>query len=131
MAATSAMTHPKPMADDAAGEASLQSALLGHDLRAAVSDVIGGLRLIEHEAIDPATRIQLERVRAAGETLARLIEEALAILPGEEGGAEAPSANLHLPRLLYDAEMRWSGRAREKGLGFGLSVAAGCRRWWR
>ena len=107
-------------------------ALLGHDLRAAVSDVIGGLRLIDHTALDPATRVQLERVRAAGETLARLMEEALAAMPAEGGtewaanGHSADSAtNLQLSRLLHDAEMRWSGRAREKGLGFGLNVGAG------
>ena len=50
-------------------------ALLGHDLRAAVSDVLGGLRLIDHSEIDPATVLQLERVRAAGEVLARLLED--------------------------------------------------------
>ena len=123
------MTYPRTLPADLADQtpqAASLSALLGHDLRAAVSDIIGGLRLIDHQALDPATRVQLERVRAAGEGLARLLEEGLAAMLGEEAAApDIHPANLHLPRLLYDAEMRWSGRAREKGLGFGLSVGAG------
>lgn len=92
--------------------------LLGHDLRAAVSDIIGGLRLIEHERFDEPTRLQLERVRASGEILARLLEEGLAMMLGEDDFAATHPANVQMARFLYDIEMRWSGRAREKGLDF-------------
>lgn len=126
------MTHPRPVTDAAAAELASSPDLLGHDLRAALSDVIGGLRLIEQDKLPPATRVQLERIRAAGETLARLMEEALSQMPdgaypvgAGAGGIGPVSANLHLPRLLHDAEMRWSGRAREMGLGFGMAVGAG------
>ena len=94
-------------------------ALLGHDIRAALSDVIGGLRLIDADRVDAATRLQLDRMRAAGEMLARLLEEGLAAMLGES--ATAHPANLQLPRLLRDVQMRWSARAREKGLEFVLS----------
>ncbi len=90
--------------------------LLGHDLRAAVSDIIGGLRLIDQNDIDPAMRLQLERVRAASETLARLLEEAMANIFGDEAVVVAHASNVQLARFLYDVEMRWSGRASEKGL---------------
>lgn len=94
--------------------------LLGHDLRAAVSDIIGGLRLIDPEGLADAARLQLERVRAASETLARLLEESLSLLLGEDEFAATHPASLQMTRFLYDLEMRWSGRAREKGLGFRL-----------
>lgn len=100
-------------------------ALLGHDLRAAVSDVLGGLRLIDHGQIDPATVLQLERVRAAGEVLARLLEESLAAMLGEEQIEGPQVANVQMSRFLYDIEVRWSGRAREKGLAFHISVEPG------
>lgn len=90
--------------------------LLGHDLRAAVSDIIGGLRLIDPADMDPATRLQLERVRTASETLARLLEEAMANIFGDEAVVVAQPSNVQLARFLYDIEMRWSGRASEKGL---------------
>ena len=98
--------------------------LLGHDLRAAVSDIIGGLRLIDHAALDDGTRLQLERIRASGEMLARLLEEGLSLMLGEDDiGAHHP-ANIQMARFLYDLDMRWSGRAREKGLILRLDVAA-------
>ena len=97
--------------------------LLGHDLRAAVSDIIGGLRLIDHERFEEPTRLQLERVRASGEILARLLEEGLAMMLGEDDFAATHPANVQMARFLYDVEMRWSGRAREKGLDFVLTCA--------
>lgn len=95
--------------------------LLGHDLRAAVSDIIGGLRLIDHDRVDGATRLQLERVRASGEILARLLEQGLTAILGEDDFAATHPANLQMERFLYDIEMRWSGRASEKGLTFHIS----------
>lgn len=97
--------------------------LLGHDLRAALSDIIGGLRLIDQTSVDEATRLQLERVRASGEILARLLEQGLAQILSEDDFAATHPANLQMPRFLYDIEMRWSGRANEKGLGFQMTVA--------
>ena len=114
---------PQPADPDKAATVPAHTALLGHDLRAAVSDVIGGLRLIDQNDLDTHTRLQLERVRAAGELLARLMEEALAAMLGEEDGSGALPGNLQLARFLYDVEMRWSARAQEKGLGFKLSRA--------
>lgn len=97
--------------------------LLGHDLRAAVSDIIGGLRLVEHDSLTDAARLQLERVRASSETLARLLEEGLAMMLGEDDFAATHPANLQIARFLYDIEMRWSGRASEKGLKFNVTRA--------
>ncbi len=98
-------------------------ALLGHDLRAAVSDIIGGLRLIDAGRLDDAPRLQLERVRAASEVLARLLEDALAPMIDEGGTTGNAPASLPLARLLRDVELRWSGRAREKGVGFVMALA--------
>ena len=90
--------------------------LLGHDLRAAVSDIIGGLRLIDQEGMPASTRLQLERIRTASETLARLLEEAMANIFGDDAVVVSQPSNVQTARFLYDVEMRWSGRASEKGL---------------
>jgi len=95
--------------------------LLGHDLRAAVSDILGGLRLLGEEELPAQARMQLERMRAAGEDMARLIEEGFEIV------AEQPVVPLRqtvqLARMLYDIEMRWAGRAQEKGLEFHVALS--------
>ncbi|WP_223637396.1 ATP-binding protein [Rhodobacter sp. TJ_12] len=95
--------------------------LLGHDLRAAVSDILGGLRLLSDAELPPATRLQLERMRAAGEDMARLIEEGLEIVTDQTVGPLRQT--VQLTRLVYDIEMRWSGRAQEKGLRFHVAIA--------
>ena len=97
--------------------------LLGHDLRAAMSDVIGGLRLIDERAIDDKARLQLQRVRASSEALARLIEEELIPLQGDVGFDERSSGNVQVARMLHDLQVRWEGRAQEKGLGWRMVVA--------
>ena len=93
-------------------------ALLGHDLRAALSDVIGGLRLITAHELSAPIRLQFERVRASGELLARLLEQGLTVMLGE--AEQAPPENIDLARFLNDIDLRWSGNASEKGLGFAL-----------
>ena len=102
-----------------------QLTLLSHDIRSAISDVIGGLRLVDLDSLDSTTRLQLERVRTAGEVLARLTEEALSRAAESTGANEAISSNLQLLRLLQNIRLRWSGRAQEKGLLFEITVQSG------
>lgn len=97
-------------------------ALFGHNLRAALSDVVGGLRLVAPEALDQLTRIQLDRVRVSAEGLAQLLDRGLAELLGE--GPAIQPAHLNLQRFLTDIDLRWSGRALETGTGFALQRAA-------
>ena len=40
--------------------------LYGHDIRAAVSDIIGGLRLMDMDRLPPDAQIQIEVVLKAG-----------------------------------------------------------------
>ncbi|MFD2174470.1 response regulator [Rhodobacter lacus] len=94
--------------------------LLGHDLRAAVSDILAGLRLLPDQDLDPQTRLQLERMRAAGEDMARLIEEGIEIVTDQTLGPLRHT--VQLTRLICDIEMRWSARAQEKGLGFQIAI---------
>lgn len=108
------------MPEDLADPARLS--LLNHDLRAAVSDIMGGLRLIDQTALDPATRLQLERVRTAAEGLARLLEQALAAMGGADDFTDRPRRTIQLGRFLRDVEMRWAGRAREQGLNFQMTL---------
>ena len=53
-----------PSANDA------RVSMLNHDLRAAMSDVLGGLRLIDPAGLTPELRTQIDRVRSSGEVLA-------------------------------------------------------------
>jgi len=121
MAGEGAVPSPPPAGATPAGAG--DAALLAHDLRAALSDVLGGLRLIAPAAVDPETAVQLARVRAAAELLARLVEEGLGALVAD--AAHEPDQPVALDHLLRDVEMRWSGRARERGLTLVLDRGPG------
>jgi CheY-like chemotaxis protein len=92
-----------------------------HDIRAAVSDVVGGLRLIDTQRLDPETRTQLDRVRAAGDTLAGMIDSALMAASGETF-VMTPGTGLCLREIAESWRRRWTGRAAELGARFDLVV---------
>lgn len=91
--------------------------LLGHDLRAALSDILGGLQMVSDADLSQPVRAQIDRALAASKTLARLLDADLSL------AAPQPPAALHLSQLLHDIERRWSGHAQERGLRFHLALA--------
>ena len=97
-------------------------ALLGHDLRAALSEVIGGLRLIDPELLPPEPRGHIARTHAASEALALLLEQALALLLDTPPKAPAAPQGLHTEPLLRGLHLRWTARAQEHGLSFQLDA---------
>jgi two-component system aerobic respiration control sensor histidine kinase ArcB len=101
----------------------LAMSLLGHDLRAALSEVVGGLRLVDMSALDPATHAQIARTRAAGDALALVLEQALAALLGDPAMDDGYVLPLQTARLLENIKLRWQGRARAQGLHFHLTAA--------
>ena len=54
---------PDEPAGDGTGGVSDTLQLFSHDIRSAMSDVIGGLRLVDPDRLDPEARLQIERVR--------------------------------------------------------------------
>lgn len=84
-------------------------------MRSAVSDVVGGLRLVNFDRLDPETRVQVERVAAAGDTLASLVEFALLIASGAEEDASV-EPNVPLSVMLDHWRRRWTGHAEAVGV---------------
>lgn len=92
------------------GQKTEELALLGHDIRSAVVDILAGLELIDDSALTPANRQQLDRARASSEGLVRLLEEGLTTLlaPAQLSLAPYAPAPMDLPRLIADLERRWA-----------------------
>lgn len=102
-----------------------QAALLTHDLRAALADVISGLRFLPPEILSGPAARQVDRSRAAGETLARLLDVTMSLFPSPERRVFLGRATIRLASLLDDLERRWTGRAEEMGLTLVPGRAAG------
>ena len=98
--------------------------LLSHDIRSAMSDVVGGLRLVDLDRLDPETRLQLDRVRAAGDTLAALVDDALMAAAGDTLIQRA-KAEIDLSDWVITVSDRWMGRAKERDGAFSLTTEGG------
>ena len=94
--------------------------LLAHDIRSAVSDVIGGLRLMNRETLPQSALVQHERAQAASELLARLVEQLLA---GTPRVTKDQIGNLDLHRFLTDEFRRWHGATHGSGTWVTLELA--------
>ena len=94
--------HVRPDNDPMAEEL----ALLGHDLRSAVTDVMAGLAMIDQTQLSATDRLQLDRAKATAESLVRYLEEGMTTLL-----AQAPplleQAPTNLALLLQDLKRRW------------------------
>ena len=114
---------PDEPAGDGTGGVSDTLQLFSHDIRSAMSDVIGGLRLVDPDRLDPEARLQIERVRAAAETLAGLVDGALTAAAGDRLFFHE-DRYLRLEHWLPALSGRWSGRARAGGGHFALHCGA-------
>lgn len=90
---------------------------LAHDIRSAMSDVLGGIRLVDTPRLDPQTQTQIDRVRAAADTLAALVDDALLTAAGETL-IRTGSADLDVANWVAALDRRWAGRAAERGSHF-------------
>ncbi|WP_166417588.1 response regulator [Cochlodiniinecator piscidefendens] len=120
---TTRIKQPNSNGADSLGTDNAPLTFLAHDIRSAVFDVIGGLRLIEEDELPTSTRQQIDRVRASGETLARLVEDALTLITTEMHAGPDITPNLHLRRLLNDMRLRWAGRANANDTTFQVNVS--------
>jgi len=92
--------------------------LLSHDILSALSEVVGGVRMLDASKVDDDARIQLERITASGEALARLLEGVLSEDKISVAGTSGSARNVNLSDFLEDTQHRWIGLAREKGIEF-------------
>ena len=100
-----------------------QLSLLSHDLRSALSDVIGGLSLIDTSDLSPDSGESLDRVSAAARHLARLLEELLDERALAANETPARAVNVNLSDFLGDLDKRWGAKARSGNIGFRIDCA--------
>ncbi len=100
-----------------------QFSLLSHDLRSALADILGGVRLIDRGRLDDATRAQIDRIEAAGQVLVGLLDAEPTGGALDGMSATRPPTALELNGFLDLIRKRWSARASEKGLVFSISKA--------
>ncbi|CAN5758305.1 hypothetical protein BH23PSE1_BH23PSE1_18780 [soil metagenome] len=109
---------------------SREFAMLAHDIKGALQGVVGGISLIERVSREPEVLLQVQRVSAAAESLALLVDEALGGSDGgSDGGAGAGEGGavgaVDVAAFLGFIARRWAGEARAKGLAFSVEPQDG------
>ncbi|MXU66114.1 hybrid sensor histidine kinase/response regulator [Oceanomicrobium pacificus] len=102
------MTAPAPITPDA------QEALL-HDLRGALSGLLGGVSLLEQAATEEDRARQIARIRAA----ATLVE---GLLGEMAGGSQPQPASADLEELLRTCTDEWTPAAEARGVDLSVSL---------
>ena len=92
--------------------------LISHDLRSALSDVIGGLELIDTGELSDSNRIHFDRALASSKSLTRLMTTLTDSLRGYSRDLGADRNFFTLTTFIDDLSRRWNARAVEKGLRF-------------
>ena len=107
----------------------LDRTLLAHDLRGGLNGILGGLAALDPETMPRDMREQVERVFAATESLACLMELIFVDLPDgfDARGSrerEVDYGCVDVPRILDYLRRRWTAEAREKGLSLRVVAEA-------
>lgn len=110
--------RPKQTNPERAGVAETLQ-LFSHDIRSAMSDVLGGLRLVDRTRLTREAQLQIDRVEAAADTLAALVDGALMAAAGDTL-VKLDDGMVDLEDWLAALTGRWTGRATEAGGRFAL-----------
>ncbi len=98
-------------------------ALLGHDLRAVLAEVRAELRLLKTLELPAPLGDAIDRCRASGDALARLIDQSVLVCLGQARPDLMGAAPVVMAEFLADLEQRWTSKAAASGHRFGLIVA--------
>jgi two-component system, OmpR family, aerobic respiration control sensor histidine kinase ArcB len=97
--------------------------LMAHDIRSALNGVVGGVALLDRTGVDVGLHVHMDRVNAAAEALALLLEKAV-------GEATAPAVAVdegpvRLADFLGFVGRRWSGEAEARGMRLRVEAEPG------
>lgn len=108
--------HPRSLSELSPSVAHHDMAMLAHDVRGALHGVVGGVAMLEGADLAPQVREQVERIGAAGKSLADLLCRFL----GEETRmcAAGRADRVDLQRFLQHVSRRWGGEAMERNVRF-------------
>ena len=91
-------------------------AVMSHEIRTPLNGVLGVAALMERELTQAKMRPYVRTILDSGQSLLRLLTDALDMSRADAGLMSFETAPVHLDRLGEDLSALWSPRAEEKGL---------------
>lgn len=91
-------------------------AVMSHEIRTPLNGVLGVAALMERELTQEAMRPYARTILDSGQSLLRLLTDALDMSRAEAGLMTFETAPVHIDAVATDLKALWSPRAQEKGL---------------
>ena len=104
-------------------------AVMSHEIRTPLNGVLGVAALMERELTQDAMKPYVRTILDSGESLLRLLTDALDMSRAEAGLMNFEAAPVHLNRLADDLQALWSPRAQERGLTFDVTCDTDAHDW--
>ncbi len=104
-------------------------AVMSHEIRTPLNGVLGVAALMERELTQEAMRPYARTILDSGQSLLRLLTDALDMSRAEAGLMTFETAPVHLAAVAADLKALWSPRAQEKDLVLTVTHDTACHDW--
>lgn len=104
-------------------------AVMSHEIRTPLNGVLAIADILERKLVQPELATYIHTIQDSGQTLLRLLTDALDLSRAEAGRLELAEEPFDLPALLDDVAALWTARAEAKGLSLAFSYDGPAGQW--
>jgi signal transduction histidine kinase/ActR/RegA family two-component response regulator len=104
-------------------------AVMSHEIRTPLNGVLAIADILERKLVQPELGPYVRSIQDCGETLLRLLTDALDLSRAEAGGLELREEGFAVPRLTEDLAALWGARAELKGLALEVRYEGAADQW--
>ena len=104
-------------------------AVMSHEIRTPLNGVLAIADIVQRKLADPALKPYVATIQYSGQTLLRLLTDALDFSRADAGQLELAEDSFHLPALLDDLSALWTARADVKGLSLAFAYEGVADQW--
>jgi signal transduction histidine kinase/ActR/RegA family two-component response regulator len=104
-------------------------AVMSHEIRTPLNGVLAIADILQRRLGDPALKPYVTTIQDSGQTLLRLLTDALDFSRADAGQLDLAEDSFHLPGLLDDLSALWTARAELKGLSLSFRYEGALDQW--
>ena len=104
-------------------------AVMSHEIRTPLNGVLAIADILQRKLADPAVKPYVATIQDSGQTLLRLLTDALDLSRADAGLLELAEDSFCVPALLEDLSALWVARAELKGLSLNFSYLGAADQW--
>ena len=104
-------------------------AVMSHEIRTPLNGVLAVADILERKLSQPELAAYVHTIQDSGQTLLRLLTDALDLSRAEAGRLELAEDPFNVPRLLDDVAALWTARAEQKGVALAFVYDGEADQW--